>query len=155
MLPNPLRRGCSREVISANISMLMREGYPQKQAVAIALSHARKQRCSGVGPSPRSNPHMPGYSGMLVGNPTSVVRYVHADTKQLLAQHSFDGTDEAFMDDIDDTLAKAGWRWVGAVGSLRAGTDMVVFVREKRGWAQPAAAGPASNPVMRRRFSRY
>jgi hypothetical protein len=41
-LDNPLRRGWSREMISDNISMLMDEGFPQDQAVAIALRTARK-----------------------------------------------------------------------------------------------------------------
>ncbi len=40
----PLKRGTSREVISANISELVRAGYPRKQAVAIALKQARKGR---------------------------------------------------------------------------------------------------------------
>lgn len=39
---NPLLRGWSRTTISQNISRLMREGYPQKQAVAIALTSARR-----------------------------------------------------------------------------------------------------------------
>lgn len=39
--PNPLRRGRSRATISANIRELMHAGYPQKQAVAIALATAR------------------------------------------------------------------------------------------------------------------
>lgn len=34
----PLKKG----KVSANISKLVREGYPQKQAVAIALSNERK-----------------------------------------------------------------------------------------------------------------
>lgn len=38
----PLQSGYSRETISANIRKLMEEGYPQRQAVAIALSQARK-----------------------------------------------------------------------------------------------------------------
>jgi len=42
MKKNPLKRGASREVISANIRELVRSGRPQKQAVAIALSNARK-----------------------------------------------------------------------------------------------------------------
>ncbi len=39
---NPLRRGWSRPAISGNIAALRREGYPQRQAVAIAMSTARR-----------------------------------------------------------------------------------------------------------------
>jgi hypothetical protein len=38
----PLEPGCSREGISRNIHKLREEGYPQKQAVASALDHARE-----------------------------------------------------------------------------------------------------------------
>lgn len=38
----PLRRGSSRATVSANISELRASGYPQTQAVAIALDTARK-----------------------------------------------------------------------------------------------------------------
>lgn len=38
----PLKSGYSNEVISSNISKLVHEGYPQNQAVAIALAQARK-----------------------------------------------------------------------------------------------------------------
>lgn len=41
----PLKNGCSRDVIRENIAELMKKGRPQKQAVAIALEHARKQGC--------------------------------------------------------------------------------------------------------------
>lgn len=40
----PLKNGGSQATISANIAMLVREGYPQKQAIAIAYSHAGKSR---------------------------------------------------------------------------------------------------------------
>lgn len=40
----PLKRGKSNKVISSNIRELRRSGKPQKQAIAIALSKARKKK---------------------------------------------------------------------------------------------------------------
>ena len=37
---SPLKKGSSDETISKNIKKLMDEGYPQKQAIAIAYSEA-------------------------------------------------------------------------------------------------------------------
>ena len=36
----PLKPGKDNKAISANVAELMAAGYPQKQAVAIAMSHA-------------------------------------------------------------------------------------------------------------------
>jgi len=41
---NPLKKGSSKKVISSNISELMHTGRPQRQAVAIAMSVAKKSK---------------------------------------------------------------------------------------------------------------
>ena len=43
----PLKRGKSKATISANISELVHSGRPQRQAVAIALSEARRAGSRG------------------------------------------------------------------------------------------------------------
>lgn len=40
----PLKKGSSRKTVSSNIRMLRKEGRPEKQSIAIALSEAGKSR---------------------------------------------------------------------------------------------------------------
>lgn len=40
----PLKKGKSQTVLGHNIKKLMKEGYPQKQAIAIALTNAGKSK---------------------------------------------------------------------------------------------------------------
>ena len=40
----PIKYGKGKKVISANISKLVREGYPRKQAIAIAMTNQKKKK---------------------------------------------------------------------------------------------------------------
>jgi hypothetical protein len=41
---SPLKKGSSKKTVSSNIRELIKSGRPQKQAVAIALSSARRSK---------------------------------------------------------------------------------------------------------------
>jgi hypothetical protein len=62
----PVAKGSSQKAISSNISELVHTGRPQKQAVAIALSEARKRRAAG-GASFFGNPTTASVSKVHIG----------------------------------------------------------------------------------------
>ena len=72
----PLRSGNSKAAISANIRQLRAEGYPQRQAVAIALSTARKSS-SRASSKPRKGKGAPKTKRVLRGASGTV--YVFED----------------------------------------------------------------------------
>jgi hypothetical protein len=45
----PLKKGGGKKVISENIREMMASGHPQRQAVAAAMSTARKSKIGGMG----------------------------------------------------------------------------------------------------------
>lgn len=46
----PLKKGYSKQTISANISEMVKSGRPQKQAIAAALETARRARAAAPKP---------------------------------------------------------------------------------------------------------
>lgn len=91
-LVNPLRAGYSRRVISANISELVRSGYPQKQAIAIALStarkHAGKRKLSYLRENPPARPKRTYYTVQVMSqakNWRKVSRHYKAEISSLKA----------------------------------------------------------------------
>lgn len=47
----PLKKGKSNKTVSSNISKLSREGYPQRQAVAISMNKAGRSKTRRSGRS--------------------------------------------------------------------------------------------------------
>jgi len=75
----PLKSGSSRETISSNIRTEMSAGKPQKQAVAIALSEARRTGGSNAPAPPK--PALHSSKRRAAGNLRDLARFVPRGTR--------------------------------------------------------------------------
>lgn len=73
----PLTKGSSQKVISSNISELVHSGRPQKQAIAIALSEARRSKKADGGMQMGTTTTTTGPVPYFGGSPESIRPKIH------------------------------------------------------------------------------
>lgn len=76
----PLSKGSSKETISRNIREMMHSGYPQKQAVAAALSTARSVHKAGGGMVRSSKVHVGPIVSSVAGRTDHLPMHVPANS---------------------------------------------------------------------------
>ncbi len=104
----PLKKGCSRKTVSKNISELRHSGYPQKQAVAIALSTQRKT-CKKRG------------AGKKVGHATGRVNHYPTAQRAAAVMRA-----EGFKIDGPPTKTSYGFGSAYAFGAQHPGTPYLI-----------------------------
>jgi len=122
----PLRTGKSRAAISSNISKLRHEGYPERQAIAIAMRKAgiaRKRRRNPSGKGLLKNPLVWVLGGGVVvwggymlwnraqasSNPNAAqIAQMQAQLTQLQAQPNPDPATLALIDGLRASIRAAG-----------------------------------------------
>lgn len=104
----PLKKGHSKEVVKSNIEEMIRYGRPQKQAVAAALSMARKSKKmadggivgddmdKGAGDdlNENSNRSLGELQAMGASHPNDVENPDYQNTEKMLAKHLFEESEK-------------------------------------------------------------
>jgi len=110
----PLKKGSSQKTISSNISEMMHEGHPQKQAIAAALNTARqaaerggRQKNTKIFHGPLRSA-VPGRTDRLPINVYSGSYVLPADIVSGLAEGNTEGGFEIIKRMIENQMSKGG-----------------------------------------------
>src|SRR5215831_6708564 len=135
----PLKKGKSKAVVSENVSEMVHSGYPQKQAVAAALSTARKSGKKSYAKRAGHNPPKPHHADESLGvvkQPRSAKHdaplHVKAHNAKTAAKH------------LPRHLRGRGM--ISAKALVKMGETLATEAQPPKGQHKPAMAKPPHGP---------